>query len=414
MNLHFRIINSIFKCHRIKHSFALILFMAVFYPMHMQGQAIIDLRDHDLAKNTFSLTGPWEVYPFVILESKERVSPDQLVNLPHLWNFGGETQGFVSYRTQIILPTSVVGKEIALKMPDVYSSFSAIINGERLANNGTVGMSATEENPQWLPSMTTFTPLQDTLEVIIQISNFHHSKGGIDKPILISAAHLMKTTWRDTFVAESLLFVILTMIGFASLVTSVVMSFRLLPFYFGILCVSWAIRTVFSNNYVAVQLFNEIDWTLVVRTEYISFYAATLFGLLFVRELFPLELSRRLTMLYVFASLAFTVFTLAFSPSIFTRFVSVYLAFSAFLLISVLFVTLRAFVLDRKGVNIMMLSILLATGVFGYVILSYYKLVAFNIYVFILSFAAVFLLSGTALWKHLKNEVPLTGHPDVS
>lgn len=372
------------------------------------AQAIIDLRSQDLSSNIIELKGPWEVFPFVLLEPGENIKPDDVLYLPHHWKLGGGPIGFVSYRTQVILPGNLSQQEMALSMPDVYSCFAVIINGTLSGSNGTVGTSKSNEEPQWLPKVIHFSTLKDTVEIIIHVSNFHHSKGGVDKPIRIATAQLMDTTSKEIFLSEAFLFLILVAIALASfLITSKVKS-KALPFYFGLVCISWALRTVFSNNYLAVQFFNDLNWNLVVKIEYISIYASTLFALLFVRALFPDDFNKRLHVFYIVASIVFTFFTLLTPPLIFTRFVSVYLAFSAFLIISVLFVTLKAFVFDRRGVNTMMLAIFFLAGVFAYVILSYYRFVPFNIYIFILGFLMIFTLCAIALWGRLKGEVYFT------
>lgn len=368
-----------------------------------QSDAEIQLSARDLENTTFKLDGPWEFYPFHLLQSKPLTIPTSIVQLPHLWNLESEATGFASYRSLIILTHRTNATQLSLHMPDVYSAYTLLINGRFAARNGVVGTSREQTRPHWLPQLINFTPTSDTTEIIIHVSNFHHSKLGIGKPITISSSTFMTSADNKSHSMELILVITLSILAITALVFyASIQNKQLVLIFYSLLCISWALRAAFSNDYLAVRWFNNLDWNWVVRVEYLTLYSSTLFGLFFVQEFYPRDFNKRFRPFYIVNSSLFTLTTLFTAPIFFTRFVNVYLAFSALLVVSIIFVLIRAFIQDRKGIAFMSACILIVSCLFGYLILSYENLVPFSSLYFNFGFLMIFILLSLALWFRVK------------
>ena len=102
-----------------------------------------------------------------------------------------EPQGFATHRMRIILNS--VTPELAFTVPHFYSSYLLFVNGEYLSSNGQVGISDETSQPHWQHITRSFKATSDTVEVILQISNFKHSKGGANLELKLGERVKMET-----------------------------------------------------------------------------------------------------------------------------------------------------------------------------------------------------------------------------
>jgi 7TM diverse intracellular signalling len=175
--------------------------------------------------------------------------------------------------------------------------------------------------------------------------------------------------------------------------------------YFSLFCIAWALRSVFSNEYLAVQKFPSTAWVWVVRIEYLTLYLSTLFGLLFVTKLFPKDYSKFFKSTFTSIALVFTVLTIATQPIFFTSYVQIYLAFSATVLVSTIIILIKAFINDRQGASTMLGSIFISALLFAYVILAYQNVLVLSKLIFNIGFLLVFLTLSAGIRNHLKKSI---------
>lgn len=347
-----------------------------------------------------ALTGPWMYYPFTLLEPGDPLPTGRSVYFPHLWNADDAAIGFASYRSIVHLSPNLAKQPLSLYMPDVYCSYELWIDGRALGGNGLVGMERSDTYAYWRPRLISFTPQSDSIEIVLQVANFQHHRGGLGKvPHLGIQTDMQGHNTRIRRMGE-ILFVVLLFIGLSC-------GFLLFKYrestllFFGCLTVSWAFRTIFSNEYLVVQWFPEIPWVSVVRVEYITLYLSTLFGLLFVAGLFPKDFSRSFKWLYIIAAVLFTITTLFTAPLFFTQYVMVYLTFSGLLIVAILFILMRAFINDRRGISLLLGCLLVGSLLFGYVILAYLNVTIMYEELFNIGFLLIFMLATAALYHRL-------------
>lgn len=390
-----------------QHKSGVRTFLSVFQILFMMAIGTLSLRAQDVRppgvmtwkENNIALSGPWQYYPFALLKHGDRFPRAENVFLPHLWVSSGQARGFATYRTHVVIPPGKEFQKMALIMPDVYSSYHLWIDGVSRATNGTVATEPSRELPQWKPQTVTFIPATDTIEIIIQVSNFHHHLGGIGKPVVLGKeSHIMHTTANSRKLSELLLAGLLLI---ALINVLLYLGYWHKAFFlFSLLTLLWALRSVFSNDYTGVYYFPEIPWAWVVRLEYLSIYLTTLIGLMLITTLFPLDFSITFRRFYIVAGLFFVLVTTLTEPLFFTRYVNVYLAFSASVVLATLSVAIKAFIYDRQGSGLLITAILLGVVLFGYVILSYENILEFNELIFNLGFLSLFILAAMGIHNH--------------
>ena len=148
------------------------------------------MRGADLNKNRASLNGQWYYFENQLLTPRE-VTPGLkgFAEFPKTWNdirSSGTGSGYATYMLYVLPPGDV--KTLAIELPQIYSSYTLWINNKLVASNGTVGTSGEETVPQWMPQTVSFENPGDTLQLVLQIANFHHYKGGLKDPIYLGSS----------------------------------------------------------------------------------------------------------------------------------------------------------------------------------------------------------------------------------
>jgi hypothetical protein len=324
--------------------------------------------------------------------------------IPSWWDASSTAASvqYATYRLTILLSSADLKKELALKMPQVYSSYQLWVDGKLIGSNGKVGTTKEESIPQWKPQAFVFTAEKDTVEMIIHLSNFYHNRSGINESIYLGEAERMISKESQTKISGTVLFFSLWVFAFISLsIFLLTKNTDRALFYYAALCIVWAFRSIFSNYYLAVQWFPDIDWSLCVRIEYITLYLSTLFGSLVIGRLFPRDVNKVFRMIYIISCLIFTIFTLLTPPLLFTKFVQLYLALSALLLISILVIITKAYIESRQGLTYLLVCLILAVIMFAYVLFAYQGLFELNPIVYNTGFFLIFLFCGIAMATRL-------------
>lgn len=365
---------------------------------------ILDLRSES-ALHSIHLDGLWQFTPNQLLPPGRKSEVANFIAVPSWWVSERQspptTHG--TYDLLVLLPKANQQRQLAIAMPGVYSSYTLWVNDELLGANGIVSADAEHEVPQWKPATYSFLPTSDSLHVRIQLSNHSHFRSGIGETIYLGDAASMLAEETDRQLYSSILFFALILFALAAIVRYFVGSVQdKAIFYYALLCISWATRSVFSNHYLVTQWWPEIPWDVCMRVEYITIYVTTLFGSLLVGRLFPQDVNRVARVLFVIICSVFTLFTLFTPPLLFTRYVQLYLGISSILLLSMLIIIIRAYVANRRGLSYLLGCLLLAIVMFAYVILAYEGVFELNEFLFNGGFVLLFMASGLATFYRLK------------
>ncbi len=368
-------------------------------------EALFIVPQGQLAKQPIDLKGIWEFYPNELIESNGFLdkSNQTFVIVPSWWaeEEGKSSVQYGTYRLKVLMASADQQQSLALEMPDVYCAYELWLNGELVGQNGIVGRTKETSKPQWKPETYFFKQNKDTLEIVVKLSNFYHYRTGINNPLVLGSAEHLKKDGQRTEISNFILLAGLTILGLIGIVLYFMRSSIQYVLY-SLLCFSWVVRAAFSNHYQIVQWFEDINWHFLVRTEYISLYLSTLFGSLLVGSLFPKEVSKVFRIIYIIACFSFTVFTLGFSPMLFTTYIQLYLGLSSILLLSIIVIVARAYSESREGVTLILAAAAMAVAMFGYVIMAYQGLFSLNDMFFNIGFLLMFILTLMAVSERIQ------------
>ncbi|MFZ6010947.1 MAG: 7TM-DISM domain-containing protein [Bacteroidota bacterium] len=368
----------------------------------MATKGVMDLRHWNFDKlGPLKLSGEWEIFmsEFVAPQAIHRNSqPLEYIDFPSTWNDLSKSLhpgfGFATYHVKVILPQA---GDMALELPHLYSNYKLWINSELIAANGEVGATEKTSLPQWLPQTVSFNAAHETLDIVIQVSNFHHAKGGIREPIVIGKS--------DQLVRKREIAVNSNLVLFTSLFVTALIFVLIFVFfkrdhatlYFSLLCIAWAIRSIFSNLYVWTSFFPNSPWELVVKVEYITLYATMISAILLLSSLFPNDVNKFFKYFLCICNAIFIALTLFFKASLYTQFLPVYLSFCLVLLVYIIYVLIRAVVYEREGVWLIVSCLILGVVIFSYDLIAYQGIAAFNSIIINVGYLVMFLLLATSL-----------------
>lgn len=324
---------------------------------------ILDIRNLDFA-SSIRLDGEWEFY------YKKLLSPSDLIKknnrdyqeFPALWQnieINGkpcESIGYATYRLQIIRDAQT--PELALFFPDMYSSYEVWINGKSFFKNGQVGTSKATTKPFWLSTTKPIITSKDTINIVLQIANFHHSKGGISNSIVLGEMDMM--------IRERELSVSYNFFMTGSVIIAALFFLGLYFFgkhdkamlYFALFCLAYSYRIIGFGDYHLHNLFPNYPWIIGVHLEYITLFLSSLFFLEFLKHVFPNENSDKMIRLFEGIALVLLIFTIVAPPIIFTKAVSVFLTTVGIFSLYALIVIIKAVINKRVGAINSVLSII--------------------------------------------------------
>jgi signal transduction histidine kinase len=313
-------------------------------------KGILDLRQFG-QKDRFIITlnGEWEFYWKKMLyphdfEAPEKPRPDLYGIVPSYWTDYAdektktEKYGFATYHLTILLPGGI-NKRLGLDVPVFDSSFDLWLNGVLLTSNGHPGKSEQETTPQYDPGFFRITVTSDTLNIIINVANYHHRRGGFWMPMRLGTfAELNKSNanrWAGDYATISVLlvFALFFLIFFILYPKDRIMAF------FGIALFGMALRPLFTSNFLVYDFF-QLSWLWTVRLEYLGLFLVMVGWTWFADNLYPSKFIR------IVSTLITSVFTLSFILTLFlpVRMFSYFiLPYYPAMLILIIYVLYRSF-----------------------------------------------------------------------
>jgi signal transduction histidine kinase/BarA-like signal transduction histidine kinase len=353
--------------------FLLAVFLAS-YPLFMEAQQL-KVNASDLVE-PLEIQALWECYGSTLSLEKVDTADPVLVDFPSLWEgqvVGHDTLnpfGYVTYRLQIFFDAE--RPDVSLLLEDMYSSYALYANRKLIAKNGKVATTRSEYEPEWRPQVIRL-PESDTVELILQIANFDHRKGGMNQAIYIGSNDAM-----DYFELEQLS---ISLMLTGSLILGGLFFIGLYWFgrndpamlFFSLFCLLYTYRIIGSDFYVLHRIIPDIPWVLGMRLEYISLFLSAGVFANFVQALYPEESNKVVVLSLSFLCVALSLFAVVTPPLYFSQTISPFFILLIGLMIYGLSVFVRAYIAKRPGAQYGMISMIIVFFVFFVKVADYFE-----------------------------------------
>ncbi|MCH7513693.1 MAG: sensor histidine kinase [Bacteroidetes bacterium] len=287
-------------------------------------KGVIDLRKWDWAANQdIALKGEWEFYWEKIIFSNDtrefNTTVKDYISLPSTWNdymINGKKigpRGFATYRLKILLNDSV--NSLAIRTRIISTAYDLYVNGIKILHSGMVGRTKDETIPEYHPEVASFNAIGE-VELILHVSNFEHRVGGARDMISLGKdMSLFKSRGLELLTALFLAGCFFIM-GLYHIVLYAIKRDRS-PLFFSLFCIVLMIR-LFITGDIPVTSFFYVNWYVLIRVEYLSFYIGFTVFLAFFSSLFKEKMNKRImTIAFLLLGLLILI-VLVTPPYIFT------------------------------------------------------------------------------------------------
>lgn len=372
-------------------------------------RGVLNLSQWDFEQNgPVQLDGEWEFYWNQLLMPEEfRSDKEQSINkryifVPRTWNeFKVEGKkntgyGYATYRLQILLPDHE--KVNAIRVSSIATSHEIWINGKRMSAHGKIGIDQDTAIPNVTPNIIHFSSgEQGKVELIIQVSNFIHRKGGIWQPLLIGSSEQMRKMHDRNVFFDIALFGSILIMAFYHLALYALRKKDLSTLYFSIFCFLIALRILLVGEKYLQQFIPQLSQEIAFKLEYLTFYLGMVVFYMFIHALFPKEMSVRIYRGIIVMGCIYSTIVLITPASIYTRMLSGFLMASVIFLAYLLYVISVAVFRRKEGAGIILTGAAVFIGSVVNDILYYSEMIftgnltPFGLFIFI--FAQSFMLS---------------------
>jgi signal transduction histidine kinase/CheY-like chemotaxis protein len=291
-------------------------------PVAQKG--VIDLRKVNLFDNHVKISGEWAFYKSRLLtqDSLSTATPDY-IPFPVLWkdiSLHGRrlpSQGYGTYQLTVLLPSK--RPRIGMEIHHVYSSYKLFVNGVVQSQNGQPATTRENATPFWV-SRTIAIPSgePDTLVLVMQIANFWHARGGPFKDILLGDKDELFLKKNQDFAYDFALAGCMLMGGLFFLGLYAFGRKDRTILYFALFCIVFSYRMVGTDNYTLHSIFNNLNWFITVRIEYLTLSAGIALFTVYTRNLYPEDSHPLVMRSLAWFCLIYTVLILVTPPIVFT------------------------------------------------------------------------------------------------
>jgi len=279
-------------------------YLFLFYALSVSAQSsytntqgTLDLSDYDFYSNSpIKLNGEWFFAWKKFSHSIDSLSKFQFINVPGSWSkftqktIPEEQFGYCTYGLIILLPDS--GKQWALRLPSIHSAYKLYIDEKLVAISGVLAKDASMI-PEARTQIVHFVPLKKRVAIVLEVSNFHFSFGGIWSPIEIGSKEAINRQSDLSMIVSSFLIGSLLIMGLYHLALFALWKENKSPLYFAVVCFFLAIRESFAGEAIFYTIFSGIGYEWSIKLLYATFPCCMISFVLFLERIYP-KFSRRM------------------------------------------------------------------------------------------------------------------------
>ncbi|MBI3395101.1 MAG: response regulator [Spirochaetia bacterium] len=286
-------------------------------------RGVIDLRASVL--DEVPLAGAWGFLPGVLVQ--EANTPAAVfLKVPAAWNgqtVGGSAygpHGAGTYILRVLLPPA--HEPLALKMLSCSSACRVFVSGSNgvheVYSAGQPALTPDRETGDYRPGVVRLPPTGDRFDILVQVSNFEHNRGGLWRtPVLGTESRLNRTRsvtlYWDFFLVGALL-----MMGAYHLGISFMRGGNPSSRYLGLFCALMALRTGLTGEMSVLEAFPGLPWSTRLTLEYADFNVALAVFVAYATAVFPKQSIQWLRKIEIAGALVLAAVALATPSRFFT------------------------------------------------------------------------------------------------
>ena len=238
---------------------------------------VLDLSNYDFAESgALDLSGEWHIYWWPASgDGPPDGRPDGVFEMPSTWDdweLDGEAVGGLGhafFSLQVLLPEDL--ERVAMLVPNASTAYRLDANGSEVASSGSPGATRATSQPYYRVTTTEVPVVDGILDLELEVSNFHHRRGGMWKPITIGLPDQIRTIDAAEYMYDILLLGSFLALAVSNLVSYLTSSSR--PKGALLLAIAFfamALRMFVTGQMLATRLLPGFPWRLQLRIEYLT------------------------------------------------------------------------------------------------------------------------------------------------
>lgn len=309
-------------------------------------QGRLDLSAINIKNEVIPLDGDWAFYwnQFLDPATVDQGALSGYVLFPSSWNkyeIDNEAIPGAGYATYKLTFVASENQILALKIPKLRTAYKLFINGDLITSAGTLGQSKDTMVPQYLPQIVSFETLAGDNEVVIQMSNFYMSSGGLLNSILLGGESQLLALRYHGLAYELFLCGALMMMGIYHLALFFFRKKDRAPLYFGLFCMLIAIRTLMIGESFLYFAWPDLDFVITRKIQTLTYYLGVPLILMFFRTILPDYFHARLTQIVLILGIAYTAAVILAPTNIYSAINPLYQIWTIFLIVYLLAMLLK-------------------------------------------------------------------------
>lgn len=370
LDTHFKIwLFSTTKFGEIMRHFILTILIFIFFISCSSGSpdpviknGSIDLSSWDfMEKGSVVLTGQWHFY-WNKLITEDNKKESTFVQVPSVWSKYKETKaglimkGAATYKIKIILPRN--DQALVLRIPYLFSSYSVYVNGVFEKSVGLVGLNEHSTKPTFETSYIHLPVGKKSLDIFIQVANFHHSKGGMRDAPEIGLKMQVLQKRRILIFFQLTIFLVLILLFIYHLFHFFIREKDIAELALSVASLIFALRVGYTGEVSFNFIFGYFDWFLQLKMEWLMPYVGPSLIMLFFAHTFYEDTNRFINrIIYGLGVIGFFI-VLILPPIIFTSLIPIVGILAILIFAYIINVIIRSLKNKRPG------SLILAVGSF--------------------------------------------------
>ena len=358
-------------------------------------KGIIDLSHKRWHDYVFGLYGEWEFY------WNQLLTPDQLsqhkndklfVPVPDTWtNYEIEGKslpkfGYATYHIRVRLPKNV--HDIGLDFHGVFNSYRLWVNGKFIDENGKVGTNRKTTKPTWVPKTYYLHIKGNEVDIVLQVSNFHHFKAGIVRQVVIGSPELIEKFDILNVGIEAGLIGSLLIFALFFLMVYYYRKDDLGAIYFVVTLIGQALVTGLDGEYIVYRIFPNMSWYFGLHLLYFMFFYRAITFIHYIYQLVPREFNIKVLIGLTGIGFFFILYTIFMPVSMFKFALFGYMAISFLSIFYIIYILFRSIKYQIGAVYTLLgVGALLLTGIndtlYDFNILHTFYMSGFGLFIFL-------------------------------
>ncbi|WP_233144142.1 HD domain-containing phosphohydrolase [Lottiidibacillus patelloidae] len=249
------------------------------------------------------LNGEWKVYKNTLVSPDDHEGlqdqPFALRKVPSYW----KKEKYGTYSLQVRIPDHKIGQPLALKLPRIYTSYEIWIDGNLKKESGKVAKLKDSAIPLGNPETIYFTPTNNDIDILIQVSNFHHRKTGISGLVIVGEINEVQKINKLGMIVTWFTLGALTVLALIQLLFYFHRRKNKIHLYLGLFCALIGFRALLKGNSDIFFIIEKLSWVTAVRLDYIIIFTSISLFSLYMSLYFPKSSKGKFNSITLFVSI---------------------------------------------------------------------------------------------------------------